>query len=337
MRKHLRLVAFALSCFMAFSLLISCASKKEKYTSTYFDYFDSFATLTVYTDSEQDYAVWNNIFRAQLEKYHKLLDTYNEYDGLNNLYTVNRDAAKEAVKVDTALFDFLKHAVSLNTLTKGYTSVTMGAVTSVWKKAIEDKALPDATALAEAAKHTSVSDLVLDDVLSTVRFEDSALNLDAGALGKGYVSDVIRNVLIAAGCDCFLLNVGGTVTGFGTKPDGNTWQSGIQDPRDDRELDVSVNVSGHTLSTSGSYIRGFELDGVRYHHIINPRTSRPENIYLSVSVACTSGAKADALSTALFSMPFEDGQALMGELDGVEAVWIMADGSIKSTKNLKTD
>ncbi len=86
-----------------------------------------------------------------------------------------------------------------------------------------------------------------------------------------------------------------------------------------------------SLVTSGSYQRYYTVDGVRYHHIIHPKTLRPENYFVSVSIICKDGGMADALSTAVFNMSYDQGRALVEELDDVEAAWIDAEGTIRYT------
>ena len=337
MKKICRAVAAVLLCAVCLSICSCSSGTKKKYTTTYFDYFDTFATITVYANSQKDFEVWDNILKSELEKYHQLLDIYNEYEGVVNLCTLNKDAGQGAVRVGDELFDFLIFAKEAYTLTGGYTSVALGSVTSLWKQAIADKTPPTPEALEEAAKHTDISSVLLDDIVRSVYITDKDMRLDAGALGKGYVAEVICERLVNAGCENFLLDLGGNLSAFGEKPDGTVWYGGIQDPDGDGELSLSLNISGLTLSTSGSYNRNFSFHGLIYHHIINPQTLYPENTYSSVSVLCPSGANADALSTALFSMSFEDGMALANTLERTEVIWIFADGSIKSTDGIELD
>lgn len=340
MQKILKRTLTLLLCALLSLSLYSCRGREKKYSESYFGYFDSFAELTVYTNSKEDFSRYSEIFERELKKYHELLDAYGEYEGTANIYTLNERAAHEPVEVDQELFAFLLKSKEMYALTDGYTSITLGSVTRVWKDAIKTEVLPSEDALAEAAKHTRIDDLILNEEDCTVRFSDEGLRLDAGALGKGYAADRIADALVLEGCEVFLLNLGGTLKSHGKKPDGTPWQAGIQAP-DGGELDgVCVDLSSDvydtaSLSTSGSYHRGFEKDGTVYHHIINPYTSRPENIYTSVSVTCPSAMQADALSTALFSMPLEVGQALVSAHADMEAVWQTATGEVVTSDGLK--
>ncbi len=328
-------VALLLCIIMCFSLL-SCSTSVKKYSDTVFDVFDSFATLTVYESSKNDYEVYLEVFKSKLETYHRMLDIYNEYEGTVNLCTLNKNAASSHVEVSSSLLEFLEYSVRMHTLTDGYTSIALGALTSVWKTAISDGTLPEQSVIDEAALHTDISCMELELITKTVHFTDSSLQLDAGALAKGYVTREISNALIEAGCESFLVDIGGTVCGFGQKRGNTNWYSGIQSPDGDGELGISINVSGYSLSTSGSYHRKATIDGTLYHHIVNPFTKKPENNFTSVSVICSSAAEADALSTALFSMTLKEGKELSERLD-FEAVWVSFDGSITTTDGINIE
>ena len=324
-----RFTALALCILLCLSLF-ACSPKERKYTRSYFDYFDSFAELTVYTENEEEWEKYLEIFESSITKYHRLLDVYNAYEGTVNLYTLNNSEGK-TVTVSEELFTFLRESRRIHALTCGYTSVSLGAVTSIWKTAIEEKALPDENALLDAAKHTDLSAVELNEEALTVRITDPQLRIDAGAVGKGYAAEMIRQELIGAGCESFLINLGGTLCAYGAKPDSTAWLGGIQSPDGDGTENISVCVSDMALSTSGSYHRGFELDGVTYHHIIHPTTLKPQNTFTSVSVLCKSATDADALSTALFSMTLDEGQKLIASLEDTEAMWILSDGTSVTT------
>lgn len=328
-KSGMAVVLTAVLCFFS----VSCSSHAKKYTDTYFDVFDSFASVTVYCGSKKDYERVNGIFKDEIYRWNELLDIYNEYSDCVNLCTVNRTAGVQPVEVSRELFGFLEKSVELYGYTDGYTSLTLGALTSVWKTAIAEQTVPSQDDLELASEHTNASDLILDRKSSTVFFQDSLLKLDAGAFAKGYVAEYIYNLLVNAGCESFLLNLGGTLCAFGQKNGGADWYGGIQSPSGVGSLSDTVNISGKAMSTSGSYLRGFDLNGVRYHHIINPYTKVPENRFLSVTVVCKSAATADAMSTALFSMSYDEGK-LLSESLGFEAVWIYADGTVTSTEGL---
>lgn len=260
---------------------------------------------------------------AELTRLHRLFDIYNEYDGIVNLCTVNARAG-EWVEVDGEIIEFLLWGRKVALLTVGEVDITLGAVLKIWHEARENKVLPDESALKEAKKHTGFDKLEIDEENRRVRLNDSAASIDAGALAKGWAVERAARVAPSG----TLINVGGNIRAVGAKPDGGAWKLGIQNP--DGGVLTAVAVTDGSVVTSGDYQRYFEVGGVRYCHIIDPDTLYPAAKWRGVSVVCASSALADALSTALFLMDRESGEALAREC-GAEALWIDADGAVYKT------
>ena len=312
--------------------LTGCANRTKKYASEGFEYFDTFYLLTVYTNDEKTFRQYADLCRDTIKEYHQLLDIYHTYDGINNLKTVN-DRAGETVTVEPRLYDFLTYAKEIYDKTQGYTNILMGSVTSLWhEKRAEanmgkEPSLPSSEAITEALAHTDIHTLLLSVDGSSVTLTDPESSLDAGALGKGYTAQKIAESLLAAGCENFLLNMGGNTVAYGTKPKGDAWLVGIQTPNGHEGYAPSVRLTDASLVTSGSYERNLTVDGKQYHHIVHPETGYPMDTYVGVSVLCRDSSLADALSTALFSMTPEDGMALIESLPEAEALWLCTDGS----------
>ena len=132
-----------------------------------------------------------------------------------------------------------------------------------------------------------------------------------------------------------VLALGGNPTNFGTKPDGSQWSGGVENPWNASDVYTAsssyvsgVNMSDMALVTSGNYQRYYVVDGVRYHHLIDPDTLWPARYFDSVSVLSPDSGAADCLTTGLFCMSLEDGQKLIESLDGVEALWCTPDGEV---------
>lgn len=307
-------------------------NKKERFTSSFLDLFDTASTIIAYDESQEAFDAHMEQFHSKLEEYDRLYDIYNSYEGLANLYTVNRDAKNGPVKVDSRIIDLLEYCRYVYDLSEGKTNVCFGSVLRLWHYSRdhannnpEESALPDMTALKQAAKHTSFDSLVLDKENSTVYFSDPELQLDVGAIAKGYAVREITSWAKENLWSSAAISIGGNVSTFGFKnDDGKTlWNIGIENP-DTSSDDYLVNVKITDLSvvTSGDYQRYFVVDGKKYCHIINPDTLMPAEYVASVSVICNDSALGDALSTTLFNMPIDEGKKLVEGLDGVEAVWV---------------
>ena len=312
----------------ALLVLSGCGTGMQRYEATYWDVFDTVTTVTGYAAGQAEFdAAAREIHDALLE-YHRLYNIYESYDGLRNLKTVNDQAGIGPVPVDTRILSLLQFAQTAWTETGSRVNAAMGSVLALWhdarEQALEDPdraALPDRSALEEAALHTDLSALELDLEAGTAFLTDPDMALDVGALAKGYAVEQVA----AAAPDHFLISVGGNVCATGPKPDGTPWTVAVENP-DGGDFLKLLYAEDRSVVTSGDYQRYFELDGVRYHHIIDPDTLEPAAYWRSVTVVAESSAAADCLSTALFTLPQAEGQRLLDQW-GAEALWIGRDGA----------
>ena len=252
-------------------------------------------------------------------------------DGVINLYDVNARAAAAPVQVSDELYAFLRWCKdTAYPAANGATNIAAGAVLRLWHDARESDspAPPDADAIAAALAHIDIEDLVLDDVAQTVYFADPEMALDVGAVGKGYAVEQTARAAQARGLTSALLNIGGNVRAIGTKPGGKPWTAGVENPwGDDPAYIQAVELAdGDSLVISGDYQRYFEYDGVRYAHLIDLTTGYPARYVSSVAVLARAdtGGLADALSTGLFCLPEETGQALAAQ-NHYAVLWMRPD------------
>ena len=339
---------FALCLALVLALpLAGCFGKPDKIEpkgKSYFTYFDTVSYVFDYSgDSAERFDDRSAEVSGILEEYHKLFDIYHEYSGINNLCTVNKQAGGEPVPVDEKLITFLSYAKELYTQTGGEMNVMMGSVLRIWHDcrtaASDDPSaarVPSDQELSEAAKHTDISLLEIDTENNTVRISDPQASIDVGALGKGYATERAADYLFAQEAYGYVLNVGGNIRIIGAKPDGSGWVTGIRDPAGgDKDFAISLRLKDTACVTSGVYERYFVVDGQRYHHIIDKDTLYPAGYFASLTVLTKDSGLADALSTALFCMSYEEGLALAEQMEGVEVLWIFPDGGIKYTQGVE--
>ena len=323
-----------------FALIVLCAllagctaapkAEQTQYTATFLTLFDTVTTIIGRAEDETAFQDKVQLIRDTLQRYHELFDIYNDYEGVNNLKTINDNAGIAPVEVDKAIIDLLKDCKTYYALSGGRVNVMMGSVLQLWHEARNDglndpvnAKLPDRNALVEAANHISMDALVIDEATSTVYISDPHASLDVGAVAKGWATQRAAEA-VAEG---MLISVGGNVCATGPKKaDGTPWVIGIQDPSNPEENVHTIFVTKASVVTSGDYQRAYAVDGKAYHHIIDPDTLMPAAYWRSVSIVCDDSGLADALSTALFLMNREDGEALVREC-GAEALWIAADGT----------
>ena len=320
-------------------VLSGCSPKPEtkKYTATYLTLFDTVTTIVGFSESEEAFGEVAQAIHDELLVYHQLFDVYNDYAGINNIKTINDNAGIAPVQVDGKIMALLKDCKAYYVFTGGKVNAAMGSVLQLWHEArndgINDPAnayLPDMQALTEAAEHIDPNRIIIDEAASTIYLSDPDMRLDVGAIAKGWAAQKVAESAPAG----LLISVGGNVCATGPKDaDGTPWVVGIQDP-DGGDYLHTIYVSSGSVVTSGDYQRAYAVDGQVYHHIIDPVTLYPSSYWRSVMVVCEDSALADALSTALFVLPLEEGKALL-ERSGAEAMWVDADGKIFYSNNFQ--
>ena len=241
-------------------LTTACGTKKESFRYTYLDVFDTVTTITVYAGSRGEADELAELLHAELLICHRLFDIYHEYDGLNNLCTVNRLAGNEPVAVDERILDLLEFALEMGEASGGKLNVCAGSQLSLWHEARseggkhpEEAALPDADSLEKARAHMDSSALHLDRSSSSVRFSDPEMKLDVGAVGKGWAVQRACDTAAASGYSGFLISAGGNVCAVGLKGDGSLWRVGLEDPRGSGEELMLLRLTDCAAVTSGSY------------------------------------------------------------------------------------
>lgn len=358
MMKAKRILAALLAAVLCLAMLAGCrsassaaADERQRYETIFFDVFDTVTQVIAYCDSQEEFNAQMEALHADLVAYNQLYDIYNDYEGVNNLKTVNDNAGVAPVAVDARILDMLEEAKQVYTLTNGKTNVAMGSVLRLWhdcREAAEadpdeaDNTLPDPDALAAAAEHCNIEDVILDREAGTVYLADPAMSLDVGSIGKGYAVEMACQAAEARGLTSASVSVGGNLRSMGTKPGDQQWLCGVASPWEATEIYTpdsayvaTVYTSDLALVTSGDYQRYYVVDGVRYHHLIDPDTLYPAAYFTAVTILCGDSGLADGLSTGLFCMSLEDGQALVESLDGVEALWCTPEGEVIFSSGFK--
>lgn len=317
---------------------------QAQYEGQFYGCFDTVTTITGYAKSKKEFSEKMGMLQEKLIYYHQLYDIYHSYDGRNNIKTINDAAGVKAVKVDGEVLDLLKLGKEMYDKTGGKLHIAYGSVLSLWHEYREEgirepkKAkLPPREELDRRAVHTDIEDVVLDEEASTVYLADAEMSLDVGSIGKGYAVQKLAVYAREIGMEHVLISVGGNVCAVGGKADGSPWTIGVENPNPDsgEPYAATVKLMDGCLVTSGDYQRYYEVDHVRYCHIIDPDSNMPPEYFASVSVQAKDSGIADALSTSLFTMDYESGMSLVEDTEGVEAMWIGKDGNIRCSGGFK--
>jgi thiamine biosynthesis lipoprotein len=309
-------------------LLAGCAPASKQYNATYLNLFDTVTTVIGHSESEQQFRRDAQAVYEQLYRYHQLFDIYNDYEGIHNLKTVNDQAGIAPVEVDPAIIELLLDCKAYYELTGGKVNAAMGIVLRLWHEARQNAKMPNADDLANARLHMDFANVMIDKETSTVYISDPEMSLDVGAIAKGWAVQRIAENAPSG----LLISVGGNVCATGPKADGSAWVVGVQNP-DGGEYLRKISITGGSVVTSGDYQRTVTIDGKAYHHIIDPTTGMPSTYWRSVTVVCEDSGLADALSTALFVLPLEEGKSLAKQC-GAKVLWLNADGAKYMTEGI---
>lgn len=230
-----------------------------------------------------------------------------------------------SVEVHPETAELLQLAVEIGEKSGGAFDVTIAPVSSLWDFTADNPAVPDPDALALAASRVDYGNIIIDGCTVTLL---NGAEIDLGGIAKGYIADRVAEYLNAQAVTGACINMGGNVVTIGTKPDGGLWTVGIRDPNGTPEQSAEVlKIGGAAVVTSGNYERCFELDGVRYHHILDPETGMPvSNGLASVTIIGTRSDLCDALSTACFVLGEEESRAILDRY-GVRAIFLYSDGT----------
>lgn len=334
-KRYRRSWIFFVAVFAAV-VCTGCGKKTLKqFDVQYLDYFDTISSITIYAEDEKEFEQYRDVVEEELEHYHKLFDIYHNYDGIANVKTINDYAGTSPVVVEPELMELIQFSIDQCKVTDGRINIAMGSVLSIWHDYRENGQtnpgngrVPDEVELERAAEHMDISQIQINEKTSSVFLPDERMSLDVGGVAKGFATHKLCEKLRELGVTSAILSIGGNVETIGLRGDGNPWRVGIQNP------DISspqtylhvMELQDQALVTSGVYQRFFEVNGVRYHHIIHPDLLKPWNEYLSVTILCKDGGVADAFSTAVFNMELEAGQAFVESREDVEAMWILPDG-----------
>lgn len=344
----------ALSHFAVFAALLlacGCAPKPaqpqyQKFQMQFFGTFDTIIQVIGYTEAEETFTGYGNYAETRFTELSHIFDRFYEYDGINNIKTINDNAGIAPVKVDPIILDVIDLCREWYDETGGQTNIAMGPVLSVWHDYMglysgdpENGKLPTEAELT-ANQNMSMDDIITDRAASTVYLAKPGMQLDTGAVAKGYCTQVVADELYAQGFKSFIISAGGNVVTADPPLDGvrSSWGIGIQDPFADVNDPQSpsrdvVFVTGESVVTSGDYQRYYVVDGKRVHHIIDPDTLHPADYYRGLTIVHEDSGLADLFSTALYCMDYEASRAF-ADKHGLKVMWIMPDGTVEYTAAL---
>ncbi len=316
-------------CILALSVAaaVGCGSKPRLYMASRFALGPVAVTIQVVaTDKDDAERAVNAAFDA-ISRVNDLMSCHIGASEISRLNSSGTDGSP--VSPETAFV--LRRAIEVSEQSGGAFDVTAGPLIRLWKRTIETGELPPPDELAAARERVGYRKLRVEPAFA--RFETEGMSVDLGGIAKGYAVDRAIEALKAHGIRDALVDAGGDGYALGARPDGAPWRAGIQNPRkmEGARLPEVLLLSNKGYATSGDYAQYVEIEGVRYAHIVDPRTGQPARAAASVTVVAADSTTADALATAISVLGPEEGVALAERTPGVECMVIT-----ESSDGLKT-
>ena len=296
-----------------------------------YDLLHTVCTIQLFDST--DYSVLNECF-AVIDKYEKLFSRTLEG---SEVYRINQASAdsenpQTIFTVSDELKDILEFSLSYGARSGAALDVSIAPLSSLWDFSnLEHKTqAPSADSIAAAKDFVNYNDITLTG--NTLTFAKAGMQLELGAVAKGYIADRVKDFLLSKGVTSAIINLGGNILLVGEKPDSSAFNIGIQKPFENRDSVVVAisELKDCSMVSSGIYERYFyDTNGTFYHHILDPFTGYPcDTDLLQVTVISKDSATGDALSTACFALGLEKGMELIHSLTDIYAVFITSDGEL---------
>ena len=310
---------FLCTVFILSVLLAGCQEKNQKVEKTGF-YFNTVVSITLYGPEASEQI--EECFRIceQLEQSLSRTINTSEISAINN-----RPAGTKQMELGEDTAAILRAGLFFSEISGGAFDITIAPISSLWDFTAEKPQVPSKEQIEDALSSVDYRNLHLDG--NTLTFSSDTVQVDPGAIAKGYIADRLNEYLNSQGVKSGYLNLGGNVLCIGSKPDGSSYRIGLQKPfGEQNEAVLVLSVQDKSIVTSGVYERCFTSDGVFYHHLLNPNTGYPfQNGLLSITIISDSSTDGDGYSTTCFALGLEEGMKLVNRTEGLEAIFITED------------
>lgn len=247
---------------------------------------------------------------------------------------INKNAGIQPVKVDEEVFDLVERAIKISKLTNGAFDISYASMDKIWKFDGSMKEMPTPEAIKKSVEKIGYQNIILDKENKTIFLKLTGMKLGLGGIGQGYIADKVKELLQSKGCNSGLVNVSGDINTWGKQPNGELWTVGIVNPMNKNKVFATFPLDNSAVETSGSYEKFVTFNGIRYSHIIDPRTGYPATGIVSVSVFAKQTEIADALATGIFVLGVDVGLDLVNQLKGIQCIIVDDKGKIHASKGI---
>lgn len=322
MKQFNKLILFCI----AMVFLSGCSMTTNEPLSKTGFHFDTVITITLYDSKDKE--LLNTCFDFCKDFENMVSRTIPSSD-ISRINT----AAGSSVEVSNTTIELLKKGIEFGELTDSAFDITIAPLMELWDIKNNPGNIPSETDITEALSHVNYKNIVIEE--NTVTLTDSLAAIDLGGIAKGYMADKLKEYLLSEGVTSAIINLGGNILTIGEKPDGTSFNIGIQKPFDKQNATMtSVSVKDSSVVTSGSYERYFQVDDTIYHHILDTDTGYPcDNGLLSITILSEESVDGDALSTACFVLGLEEGKKLIESLENIDAIFVTEEYKIIDTRD----
>lgn len=294
----------------------------------------TYVQIRIYDDGKEE------VLEKAFDRVKELGDKITVNQPGSEIDEINQQAGIKPVKVSDDIYPLVKRAYEYSEDVSGGFDMAIGPVTQLWHIGFDDAQKPSQEEINQALQLVEHEKVILNDAEQTVYLQEKGMQLDLGAIAKGYITDEVVKVLKENNVTTAIVDLGGNVYVLGQSPRGeNTdWTVGIQDPNQARNTVIgTVKESNKTLVTSGIYERYLEVDGKKYHHLFDPDTGYPfDNDIAGVTVITDESIDGDGLSTAVFSMGVKKGLDYVDKLENVDVIFVTKDDQVYVSKGIET-
>lgn len=336
--QFIKISAVALLLITTIIAQTGCSSKTEPKTVTAQSYYlDTICKITIYDMDDMSVDRAQTTTSEAFAFISNLEDVLSKTKEGSDIYRINHSGGA-AVEVSEDTINVLEKAIYYGDKTDGLFDVTIGKAEDLWDFHSDNPVLPDEEKLDQAVSHVNYKNIIIEG--NTVKLLDPDAEIDLGAIGKGYIGDRTKDFLKSKGVKRAIISLGGNITTIGgTKDDPFT--IGIERPySEQQDIIGTVEVADNTVVTSGIYERFIEVDGVKYHHILDVKTGYPRDtdvVGVTIIGADDKGSDCDAISTTCLILGVDKGLEFVNSIDGIEASFMDKDGKITTTKGFHLD
>ncbi len=250
---------------------------------------------------------------------------------------VNRNAGLKPVKVSDEVFELVERSIKISKLTNGAFDISYASMDKIWKFDGSMKKMPTPEAIKKSVEKIGYQNIILNEKEKTIFLKLDGMKLGLGGIGQGYIADKVKALLQSKGCTSGIVNVSGDINTWGRQIDGKLWTVGIINPMNKNKVFATFPLENSAVETSGSYEKFVIFNGIRYSHIIDPRTGYPATGVVSVSVFAKQTEIADALATGIFVLGVDVGLDLVNQLKGIECIIVDDKGKIHTSKGIDVE